>query len=463
MIALRIIKACFTRQFQHEYGDCWESTCADLLNEAKTQGGAAWVWAWFALVVDTAWRAPVMHMRAYRAAVVGPPLVLAGLGPVQGSIAVAKHWAWRPAAGLWMWAASYVVVFVVGMMMAVVTNAYLSYAAGGSDVDSSHALVFNNSILWLGVVLALGTTAFGVRRGWVVWCDRGCPILAPAFVLSVSWMLTMFSLFLNELPSVGQQAVSPFVAFPHHRNTPVSNPNGLDDTDITDGHRAWFRPTGTRIDGTEQIWELIPEQKDAWCATKLGVLGVWEAEIRSRPYQVGHEVTTLLWRSSLLDAGVEGCLDVAEVLRRDTAMALWANANVSALERKWRPMISFVPLVDNILSAKYIVGPSVLPKASNYCHIVAAGLVRGDTPTLYQREAFCARLGNEWTARHNTYQTTRPVPYPAFSPWNTHTDYFEDQLNHAAVFGPEDLAWVTQRVTDSWPALVEGGGMDQGG
>lgn len=526
MSALKIIRTLFTARFQNEMGDVWESTQENILTEARKQGGRALVGAWLDLVLDTAWRAPVMHAEHLMEQIRGPKLVLAGLGPGAAFFAASKHWLWRPAADLWLWTASYLGLIFLGVFLGLMTDAGLTFAADpetelavlhpfkvplgvvlaliaatilgdrwlkswrGCDRSLIARLAFIGGgwfcailfvFVWDGgirsalfewrnfqvplvVIGALTATAIWTGRWLGAWHERGRPVLAPLIFMGAGWLGSLLFVFVGDANSrqmddgFGEDYIS-------WLETPVTRPWQNADEKLTDAQQVWFQLTPARANGHDQIWEIRPEKREAWCAEKTKGLMRFQQKLSSNSganYSAGW---VGLWGSMLRVSTFDGCIDGAEnALRLESRFSQRMNASPSDLETKWRWMTGFAPLVDEELSVRYDVGRNNLPDPFDYCSLmISRKSIQNNAAFDHSKMIdFCFATAREWSALNGSDSGSASDP-GGFSLFQSKTSDLENQLNRARVFNRADLLWLDEKIEANWGAIERNNGGESTG
>ena len=434
------LSAWFPVGIQRHHGDEWRSCAEDLLFDASIRGPLATGQALAAMVFDTLWRAPAAHARAWRNAVVGTPPVLATLGPMQAAVALSGHWVARPVRGTWTWLRRMVRYMMVGALVGVV---WVLWSAGQA---AAHApmliavgddLVTQNlmAVVCLCVILLLsipGVRAF--RR----WRAQGCPVLGPLIATGLGVVLGLYAMLFHALQDLPSDALEVFSTYPKMVETPVKEPYSTNLTEWSSSQKDWFVVIGEP--GAERI-TLRPEMKKPWCQARLATLDFFEAQIKAST-TLSPTISALLWKAHIARAAEVGCLSWDGLLRRDHAMLAWSWKHPGTFQETWE-RFRWLPIVNQLMSAHYIVLPRVAPQADKYCY----SMISAKTGELSKENVqFCQSLHARWVARTGQPHPPRTWIDRMVEPFGYYMGSERERARLAPTLSETDLKWIQAEV-----------------
>lgn len=447
MIALKIIRALFPARFQREYGNEWESVAEDVLSDARKLGRGAFLKSWIRLVLDSALSAPLAHASEARAAIIGKQPELVALGPLGACAALTRHWVARPVGAFFKLVARYSFLFVGGGFFSILIHTGLeNYATGNISAITDRRDVFTHSPFFACIVLFLFASVLmlgNAGKWWRKWKNTGFSFVAPAIVFSMGTVIGLYIILISSLTQVGNDAISTFKSFPHHQNYPARFPEGKEYSEWSVDERYWFNPQSGLYENTPSPSQVKPEKLDEWCTIRRATLETRKFEIQAN-ISPSTQINALLWNAGVAIASSEGCYSTEEMVAKRNEMGAFVVARPDLFQQTWEPLALF-PIVDQLMSARYIIQGRLFSTPENTCtHIADKMKGSGSIDTVKLVKA-CQAIQTDWESAHRQTLNAPKATLFQRAIWKlglNQTVWFKQQAAHTPKLGVDELPWL---------------------
>lgn len=445
MIALKIIRALFPARFQRDYGNEWESVAEDVLLDARKLGRGAFLKAWIRLVLDSMLSAPMAHASEARAAIIGKQPDLVALGPLGACAAMTRHWVARPVGAFFKLVARYSFLFVVGGFFSIIIHTGLeNYATGdiSAMVDRPDVFMQGPFFICSAIFLVAGVLMMGnIGKWWRKWKRTGFSFVAPAIVFSMGAVIGLYIIFISSLTQVSNDAFSTFKAFPQHQHYPSRFPQDKEYSKWSMHERYWFNPQYDS--NASSATQIKPEKLEEWCTIRRATLETRKFEIQAN-ISPSTQINTLLWNGSVAVASAEGCYSTEDMVSQRNEMAAFVVARPDLFQTTWEPLALF-PIVDQLMSARYIIQGRLFSAPENTCTHIAYEMNGSGVVDLAKLWKVCQAIQTEWVSAHR--QTLKAPKATLFqrATWKlglNQTAQIKQQAAQTPKLGVDELPWL---------------------
>ena len=445
-LMLQMLLWLFPYSFAQRFGEQWTCTAEDVLSHARAQGRGAWARAWGRLLLDTAVQVPKAHGQACWAAVVGTVPSTAGMSVMGKSLAMARHWGWRPVMATTGVIYRHWIFLLAGTWSMVVSYTYWS-ARHGLAFDSNAVFMTPSATPMeaMGAVcssLAMWALAAwmlvmltGPENAWRTWRRNGSRLFPAAAFFFVGLNMASTTYLLKDLGRLAVESVDVFKDFPVLRDTPVRPPSEPEMAQWTPEQRHWFHLN-------DQGHALVrPELRAQWCSLRQGILDQERRSILAGTDSAAN-LRTLLWRGLALQQVTQECFTEAQILEQNLELWKHQQENPSPVQRVWEHYSWVLPVADAVTSAHYILEPQVMPSVQSYCANMAYWLL--EEPEFAGREPNAKGMMEQCETLQLQFHGQGPFRDFQWMPGSTHR--LREKQDQLKPFLASDLPWLREEL-----------------